>query len=388
MQNKKRPTKRTYVQSGIPGHSAPGGRKASKTRQIIQLVIITAIVLMVCFLAIFGLSKLISRSNDPKRLTAHAGDNIQAFGDNVLSYDGMTLNCYAPNGTTRWSYQLGMDGDYSCTKNMVVGWSGNQVHVLNKDGIPTFADRMNETIKFARVGESYVAICIGTESESIVSILTHTGSLIENLPFSDLYVIDSGFFSAQEKFVWVLALDIAGNAPISSLSTYEPGQRLTGKVDLDSKLVYRIYLHNNMLMLTDTNKITPYNYRCVEQVDQGSVLIYGWHLNDVRSVGKTTYALLQQMQTMSDNTSFSELRLVENNTTRSLRLLSPCFASCLSEKGVYAFGSNVIYFVPYGSQSFKATYLTYTLTDFICVLDGGRAVLAAGNDVFILKLPT
>ncbi len=388
MQKKKKLPKRTYVQSGIPGHSAPGGRKISKTRQIIQLIIITSIVLMVCFLAVFGLSRLIGRSNDPKRLTAHAGDTLKPFVENVLSYDGMSLSCFAPNGSTRWSYQLGLDADFSCTKNMVVGWSGNQVHVLNKEGIPTFADRMNGTIRFARIGESYVAVCIGTETESMVSVLTHTGSLIENLPFADLYVIDSGFFSAKEQFVWVLGVDVAGNAPITSLSTYEPGKMVAGKVDLDSKLVYRVYLHNNLLMLTDTNKITPYNYRCVEQVDQGSVLIYGWYLDGVRTVGKTTYALLQQMQTMSDNPSFSELRLVENNVTRSLRLLSPCFASGLSEKGVYAFGNNVIYYAPYGSQSFKATYLTYTLTDFICMLDGGRAVLAAGNDVFILKLPT
>lgn len=71
-----------------------------------------------------------------------------------------------------------------------------------------------------------------------------------------------------------------------------------------------------------------------------------------------------------------------------MRLLSPCFASGLNSRGVYAFGSNVIYHAAYGQKTFQATYLSYTLTDYICMLEGGRAVLVSGNDVFILKLPT
>ncbi len=388
MQRKNSPAKRTYVQSGIPGHSAPGGRKPNKTRQIIQLVIISAIVLMVCILAVFGLSRLFGRANDPKLISAQATDNIQPFGENLLCYNGMTLTCFGPNGSTRWAYQLGMDADYSCSKDMIVAWSGNQIHVLDKGGSPTFTDRLDGTIRFARVGETYVTACIGTEANCTVRVMNHTGGVVENYPFDGLYVVDTGFFSTKGQLVWILGLDVAGNAPITNLSTYQPGHLVAGKVDINNKMVYQVYLHNNLLMLVDTNKITAYNYKCVEQLDVDPVLIYGWHVKDVRAVGKNTYALLQQLPTTGDSSTFSELRLVENNSRRALRLLSPCFASGLSEKGVYGFGSNVIYYAPYGTGTFKATYLTFTITDFICMLDGGRMVFTTSNGVFIMKLPT
>jgi len=79
---------------------------------------------------------------------------------------------------------------------------------------------------------------------------------------------------------------------------------------------------------------------------------------------------------------------VTNNSVHSLRLLSPCFASGLSEKGMYAFGDNVVYYAPYGSHQFKANFLTYTLADFFCMLDNGRAVVQIGDEVYILRLPT
>lgn len=77
--------------------------------------------------------------------------------------------------------------------------------------------------------------------------------------------------------MWVLSLDVAGNAPISNLATYEPGRMSTGRAGAERpQLVYRVYSHNNNLMLVDTSTIGVYNYKCVEQTDIGSILVYGW----------------------------------------------------------------------------------------------------------------
>ena len=354
-----------------------------------RTIIIAAVILVAIILATYGVTRLFGNAGKPVRINARPADNIQAFGESVVFYDGLALHCVNKNGNTDWQYALGTDGDFYCSKNMVVAWTGNQMIVFNKDGQTTYTDRMDEPILFARVGETYVAACVGSsELASSVRVMNHTGSLIDPISFTDLFILDVGFFSTKEQLMWVLALDINGNSPITNLSTYEPGSRSTGAVDLQDQLVYKVYLHNNNLMAVDTTKIRTFNYKCVEQTDLSSILAYGWQVKDVRSIGRNTYALMEQMPSSGNLTSFSELRLISNYQVQSLRLLSPCFASGLSDKGVYGFSANTIYFAPYGSNAFKGTQLNYTISDLICTLDGSRAVIATGDDVFIIQLPT
>lgn len=390
MQRSKSADKRKYVRSGVKSHQTPGGRKISQAPKVIRRVIFAAVILLVVVLIIYGISSLPS-ANKPVLLNAKPTDNIQAFGENVLYYDGMTLSCVGPNGSSRWQYTLGIGADFSCTADKVVAWNGNQIHVLDKNGTPSYSDTLASPIRFARIGEVYVAACmgeLGAETSSAVQVMSHTGGFLETISLEGLYPFDVGFFSSKGQLMWVLSLDIDGNVPITNIATYEPGRLSTGAAELDNTLVYRVYLHNNMLMLADTNWIRTYNYKCVEQADISPVLVYGWQIGEVRGVGKNTYALLEQVPSSGSASTFSELRMVTNFSTQaSFRLLSPCFASGLGDKGVYAFGDDVIYHIPYGTNTVKPTRLSYTLTDFICTLDGGRAVLVSGTEVFVQKLP-
>lgn len=380
-----------YVKSGIPGHVAPGGRRASMLPQIIKRVIIGALVLAAGLLVVYGITSLVGNSGLPVLIGASPTDNMRAFGDSVLHYDGMTLRCIGPNGAEKWGFTLGVGADFHCTNTRVVAWLGNQLYVLDKSGNPTFNDRMEGQVRFARVGDTYIAACVGEQAtSSSIQVFDHNGVPLESLKndLDGLYVMDVGFFSSKQQLMWVLSLDIDGNAPITNIKTYEPGRMTTGSIELDNELVYKIYPYNNLLMAVNTTKIQAYNYKCVEDINVDPVLVYGWLVRSVRSIGKNTYALLEQMPS-NDLRTFSELRLVTNGQMSAMRLLTPCFASGLSEKGVYGFGENVIYYAPFGQTIFKEHYLQqYKLSDLICMLDGGRAVVVIGSEVRILTLPS
>lgn len=379
--------KNKYVRSGIAGKDTPGGSKPSQIQRLIQIIIIGALTLMGCIILIYLVSGLFRNSNNPRVIAARPEYTIQPFGKEALVYDGMILSCIDQKGAVKWKFTLGLDADYYATKTMVIAWSGAQINVLDKNGNPLFNDRMSDVVRFARISESYIAACVGPDTDSVVHVFDHSGIVQESIPFPDLFVFDMDFFSQKGKLLWVLSLDLNSNAPITSISTHEPGRLLMGRQDLNNQLIYNVYPNGNQLMLVDTTQIRAFNYRCVLQPDVKPVLVYGWQMVDLRTVGKNTYSLFQHMPQSSDTLSFSELRLVNNQTASSLRLLSPCFASGLNDKGVYGFSENAIYFAPYGSNTFKTTSLPYVLTDFICMLDGGYAVLATGSDVFIQKLP-
>jgi len=389
MQRKKTPNKKNkYVISGLAGKDSPGGQPPSHFQRIIQWLIIGALALVGAVIIIYLLAGLFSDQRKPRQITAARPDHIiQPLGRDALVYDGMFLTCYDANATMRWRYTLGLDASYRAADTMVAAWNAQQLHVIDKNGGAVFNDRMGGRVRFARVGESLIAACVGDESESVVTVLSHSGILQDSIPFPDLYVFDIGFFSQKDKLLWVLSLDLNGNAPITNISTHEPGRLLMGRQELMNQLIYSVYPQDNLLMLVGTSQIRAYDYKCVRQVNIPQVLVYGWQLSDVRTVGRNTYSLFQYMPQSSDSLYFTEIKVVANQNAQSLRLLSPCFASALNDKGVYCFSNSTIFYAPYGSSVFKSTVLPYQITKFICMLDNGRAVFASGNDVFILKLP-
>ena len=381
--------KSRYTQSGVPAHRTPGGKRRSNAPKIILRVLQVAAVVTVLILAIVFVPRLFSQSGDPKRLNAHPTDNIQAFGEDVLIYDGVVLSCIGTNGTAKWQVNIGTDGDYYTKGSMIVAWSGTRLQVINKNGQFTFNDHMDGTVLFARVGDGGVAVCMGDELNSVVRVMTHTGTVLETInTFEDLYVLDIGFFTASGNLMWVLTLDINGNSPISKLATYDPGKMSTGAVELQDELVYGIYVHNSNLMVVDTTRIRTYNYKCVEQTDISSILVYGWQVRQDRAIGRNTYVLLEQLPGSTSSDTFTEVRLITNYDTQSYRTPVACFASGISDKGVYAFDRQVVYFAPFGSKAFtKSMPIPYPVTDFVCMLEKSRAVIVSGSDVYMITLP-
>lgn len=377
----------SYVQRNVESKYLPNKKQRRRGPRLGLVLLLVGTLLFLIFL-VFGISQLFTDDMQSARINAMPTDQILPFGEEVIYYDGMSLHCARANGSIRWSYSLGTNGSFSCSNSSVVAWIDNQLYVINKDGKATYSDRMEGPIRFARVGENYVAACIGEELNSSVRVCTLTGAIMVSESFPDLYLLDIGFFYNNDQLMWVLGLDLYGNAPVMSLSTYEPGKLSTGAVELQDELVYEIYTHNNMLMVVDTTKIRTFNYKCVEQSDIDPVLVYGWQMKQSKTIGRNTYALFEKMPTIGDATTFSELRLVTNQSIKSLRLLSPCIASGLGEKGVYGFGSNVIYYAPYGASTFSTNALQYPITDFVCMLEGNRAVIVSGDSVYIIKLPT
>ena len=100
------------MKSGISGKDAPGGRKRPPARRIIKSVLALCAVAAAIFGIVAGVRALVGRDAGVVRLPAATTDNIQALGENVLYYDGMTLYCVSPGGSSRWHFTLGAGADY------------------------------------------------------------------------------------------------------------------------------------------------------------------------------------------------------------------------------------------------------------------------------------
>ena len=86
-------------------------------------------------------------------------DNIQALGENVLYYDGMTLYCVSRRAARAAGTSLSARARITAWATAkIVAWAGQQVYVLDKNGTCTFNDRMSAEVLFGAIGQSYIAV--------------------------------------------------------------------------------------------------------------------------------------------------------------------------------------------------------------------------------------
>lgn len=393
--NKKRVS---YVTGGSAGSYGMSGGSRKKKKNPIAARLKTALAMLAAaalIVAVIAYS-LTSAGRDSvgraTRIGATLSQNVTPFGDSVIFYDGTTLHCVAATGGNEWSYQIGTNADYDATQQRIVAWSGNDLYILNSRGRLIYNNKMSDTIQFASAGEEYVAAFIGEADNGVVTVINSAGQIVDSITVENQTLLDVGFFystttsSAQEtELMWVLGLDTTGTVISTELQTFQPGKLSTGKSSLGEHIAYRIYYANGMLNIVDTRQIMHYNYRVLEE--ETATLIYGYTVEDVQTVGKTTYQLLIPAQETNEGTHINNVRLMYGSVDRVLHLPSECFAAKLGTKSVYGFSANAVYVCGFGDTSFTSYALPVNITAVLGMITDNRVIAASGSEIYVIELP-
>ena len=156
-----------YVATSRPGAStvrlrqmSTGSRPRGNRRSwILSLLIAAAFVA-----AAFGVWKAVTKERgrsalgNVTRIGATVLQNVEAFGDKVLFYDGSTLHCVSYAGSNEWSYQIGTNANYDVGEKKIVAWSGNDIYILNERGRLIYNNKMADAIQFAAAGDEFTAV--------------------------------------------------------------------------------------------------------------------------------------------------------------------------------------------------------------------------------------
>ncbi len=318
-------------------------------------------------------------------------ENIRAFGDNVLYYDGMSIHCMSSTGSVRWSFQIGADAAFDCTNDTIAAWIGSTIFILDENGVSSYNDNLGESIQFARVGKQYVAAVIGEEDSPRLLVKDHTGAHMdeESDAYDNLILLDVGFYGASGQYMWTLALDVYGTAANTILNTFEVGKMNTGEVSLGDSITYDVVYENSLLRVINTRQMRTFNDRGSEDT-AASVLVYGWyHLaSEVPERGNALmlFAPTSQADSMYD---LRELRLISGSTDKRYSLPDTCIGATVWSKNIFAVSETTLYRAGQNDSRFttyelpidgKATRLLGTLTN-------GKAILAAGDEVYVITLP-
>ena len=389
-----------YVTGATRGVSAYGmgtksrkkkRRSLSSTLRMIVGMLAAAALLAVVIAYVFSNS---GRDNVGRatRIGATLSQNVTPFGDSVIFYDGTTLHCVAATGGNEWSYQIGTNADYDATQDRIVAWSGNDLYILNSRGRLIYNNKMSDVIQFASAGKDYVAAFIGDADNGVVTVINADGQIVDNITVENQTLMDIGFFYSSTtsstqatELMWVLGLDTTGTVISTELQTFQPGKLSTGKSSLGEHLAYSVYYANNMLNIVDTRQIMHYNYRVLEE--KTATLIYGYTMEDIKTVGNQTYQLLIPAQETTEGIHINNVRLMYGNVDRVLHLPSECMAAKLGTKSVYGFSNNAVYVCGFGETAFTSYSLPVNVTAILGMITDNRVIAASGSEIFVIELP-
>ena len=356
---------------------------------IILVGVVLAVVLGIHFLRGYGRGKEIGLA----RLPCYSNQSVTPFRDGLVYYDGASVHHLSSAGTIRWSFPAGSDIHFSVGPTHMAIWAGRQLFLVDRSGNATYNEALEGTVQFARVGERYVAVVVGedTEPKLIVKDLNGAQVDVEADAYNGLMLLDAGFFGDKGEYMWTLALDVFGTAPNTIMNTFQVGKMNTGAVSLGEALTYKVLYENTQLRVFSTQQVYTYNYKCVQDTN-ATMLVYGWKLIDaeVPERGRAKLLLAPTSQTSSAQV-ISELRVLEGDRDKRYTLPARCVGANMYNGNIYAVSGDYIYRADTNSQRFFGYKIPESaggeITACYGITSDGKMLLASGEMMFALTLP-
>lgn len=366
-------------------------RKLSQRAAILILVAVLAAIGLLVWLVSSLLREKPSTTVSAVKMPCPYSENIRLFGDNLLYYDNQNIHCISPTGSVRWTFQVGPAAGFDCDDTTIAAWTGSTIFILDQDGNSSFNDSLGEEIQFARVGKQYVGAVIGETDSPRLVVKDHEGGHMDEEAdaYSNLIMLDLGFYGPNGQYMWTLALDVFGTAPNTIMNTFEVGKMNTGEASLGEPITYSVLYENNKLRVVNTRRMLTFDYRGTEDVSS-SVLVYGWRLLDTevpeRGDALLLFAPTDQTENLFDITS---LRLLSGSRDKRYTMPANCVGATVWNKTVYALSGDQLFRAGMNDNRFTAFSLPLEspVTELIGTLKSGKAVVACGEEVYALSLP-
>ncbi|MBQ2699669.1 MAG: hypothetical protein IJF65_00780 [Clostridia bacterium] len=375
-------------------HRGPYNMNQDNRGRMLRAWLILIGVILAVALVIVGINSFGGRVKaSADLLPCLAGQKVTPFGEYVLYYDGASIHCVTDTGAVRWSFHIGSQADFAVGERTLVAWYDDQLYIVDYNGRTTYKDSLPDTIQFVRVGKKYAAAVIGPETKPTLLVKDLQGTQVdeETEAFAGMVMLDVGFYGDQGQYLWTTVLDVYGTAANTILNTFEVGRMNTGVTSLGEAITYEILYENAKLRVISTRQMRTFNYQGIENTAE-TMLVYGWRLLDYE-IPRNGDALMLFAPTAQTNSTYaiSEMRLLYGETDRRFTLPSVCAGGTVYNNALYAFSSEYIYRARLGDQRFTASDMPIAgkeVTDYLGRMDNGKVLLACGNEVYVVTLPT
>jgi hypothetical protein len=331
-----------------------------------------------------------SRSIEKSVVRIASGENARAYPyeGGVVTVDGVHVTSYDYNGEKQFETDVERENMQAFRNgDNTVLWQTNLAIVLNSAGevrVPHDVGETNEII-MAVCNSSQFAVAVIEEGQVKIRVFDFHGIEIWDNLFTDMTILDIGYFGEKDQQLWTLILDYHGTLPITRLYTNYPGSSQTGRITVNDQVCYALEPLDDSVYLVGTHHILSRTYT---DTKLSEIMINGWALQSSYANDKDEVSfLLAPVDTTGNDVPLSALWYI-TPAGEQYRISMPAgiLRGMLTDRKIYAVSKDGIYYMNFNGQKRNFAKLPFDTEEVVGVCGGKAVVLRSGWDYYIVGL--
>ena len=331
-----------------------------------------------------------SRSIEKSVVHIARGENSKAYpyNDGVITVDGNHVVSYDYTGEKQFETDVERENmkAYRNGDNTVL-WKTNLAIVLNSAGeVRLLQDvGINNEIIMAVCNSSQFAVALIEEGQTKIRVFDFNGIEIWDNLYTDMTILDIGYFGGKDQQLWTLILDYHGTIPVTRLYTNHPGSSQTGRITVNDQVCYALEPLSSSVYLVGTHHILSRTYT---DTKLSEIMINGWALQDSYVNDKQEVSfLLAPVDTTGNDVPLSALwYITPAGEQYRISMPSGILRGALTDRKIYAISKEGIYYMNFNGQKRNFSKLPFVTEEVVGVCEGKAVVLRSGWDYYIVGL--
>ena len=301
----------------------------------------------------------------------------KAYEQGALCIEGQTLICYDLKKNEVFRTELQFEGMKAWRGNKyTVAWSEHFVAVYDEAGqliVPKSMDNKTKVLS-ARCADNSFSVLTMEEEQHWVHVYNMEAKEIDKMLFPEESVLDFGYYGEDNRQLWALSIDSHGTIPISHMKTYQPGKSLTGKIDVNDQICYKVIPMDKVIYTVGVHHIHTWGY---DNKEKQEYHVYGWTLQDTLIDGKDKASFLMAPA----NTGNSELPISamwyigSDKTQYRVSLPAGILRLMLTDHGTYAVSKDGVYEYDLEGEQKRFYKMPFTITEIVDVVPGKAFII-------------
>lgn len=267
-------------------------RTRNKRKTIMRLLFLFGILLLILAGIIAGILLL------GNSMSSQAALNQLPFGpqDKAL-FTGQGF-LYIKDGTLYYKDLYNDSNDYnaSVTATDVKLAASESIHALYNSAAlrivdATYPIQFTGSLLYVTCGSTTVA-ALKTDSTGAetIQVFDKTGAQKDELTFPGQFIVDYGFYTAGNEYLYVLTTSLDSGTPLSTITIYDMTRAATsGVMQIQNQLIEHIYFTSSGIYAVGTNQLIRYSLK--GNRENYREMLYGWKVMDFEGASNPLFLL-------------------------------------------------------------------------------------------------
>ena len=217
----------------------------------------------------------------PQDKSLFTGQGFLYIKDGTLYYKDLG------NESNDYHAPVASDVKLAASKEIHALYNSVALRIVNE----TYPVEFTGTLLYVTCGSTTVAaLKTDNTGAETIQVFDRTGAQKDQLTFPGQFIVDYGFYTAGNEYLYVLTTSLDSGTPLSTITIYDMTRAATsGVMQIQSQLIEHIYFTSSGIYAVGTNQLIRYSLE--GNRESYREMLYGWEVMDFESSGNPLFLL-------------------------------------------------------------------------------------------------